>query len=97
MAGRFDATRVAADAKLANTAEARDLAQKAVDADVARTHASFAGNRDEAMREGRVASALAMAVRALAMADHPPAFRFTPGQRPAGPRPATVGFEDPGE
>ena len=55
MAGRFDATRVAADAKLANTAEARDLAQKAVDADVARTHASFAGNRDEAMREGRVA------------------------------------------
>ena len=87
MAGRFDATRVAADAKLANTAEARDLAQKAVDADVARTHAAFAGNMDEAMRQGRVASALAMAVRALAMADHPPTFRGPQRQRPA-----TVGF-----
>lgn len=86
MAGRFDATRVAADAKLANTAEARDLAQKAVDADVARTHAAFAGNMDEALREGRLASALAMAVRALAMADHPRTFRGPRG------RPATVGF-----
>lgn len=92
LAGRFDATRLAADAKLANTAEARDLAQKALDADVARTHAAFAGNRAEAMRQGRVASALAMAVRALAMADHPQTFRMTPRQRPAGPRPATVGL-----
>jgi hypothetical protein len=88
MAGRFDATRVAADAKLANTPEARDLAQKAVDADVARTHASFAGNQAEAMRQGRLASALAMAVRALAMADHPRTFA-PPGRRPG---PATVGL-----
>jgi hypothetical protein len=97
MGGRFDATRVAADAKLADTAEARDLAQKAVDADVARTHAAFAGNQAEAMREGREADALAMAVRALAMADHPPTFRFTPGRRPPGPRPATVGLTTPDE
>jgi hypothetical protein len=91
MAGCFDATRVAADAKLANTTEARDLAQKAVDADVARTHAAFAGNQAEAMRQGRIASSLAMAVRALAMADHPRTFTG-PRQR----RPATVGF-NPGE
>jgi hypothetical protein len=89
MAGRFDATRLAADAKLANTAEARDLAQKAVDADVARTRAAFNGNTDEAMRQGRLAGALAMAVRGLALADHPPS--FTRNSR----RPATVGSELP--
>ena len=87
MAGKFDATRLAADAKLANTAEARDLAQKAVDADVARTHADFSGNRDEATRQGRIANSLAMAVRSLALADHPRSFR---GQR--HPTAATVGF-----
>lgn len=68
---RFDATRLAVDAKLANTSEARDLAQKALDADIARTRAAFSGNSDEALRQGRVASALAMAVRSLALADHP--------------------------
>ncbi len=87
MGGRFDATRLAADSKLANTAEARDLAQKAVDADVARTHADFSGNHEEAMRQGRIASSLAMAVRSLAMADHPRAFPG-PRRRPA----ATVGL-----
>jgi len=64
--GRFDATRLAADVKLANTAEAHDLAQKALDADIARTRAAFSGNAAEAMRQGRLASDLAMAVRALA-------------------------------
>ena len=78
MSGPFDATRLAADVKLANTSEARDLAQKALDADIARTHAAFSGNNDEAMRQGRVASALAMAVRSLALADHPRSF----GRRP---------------
>jgi hypothetical protein len=87
MAGRFDATRLAADAKLVGTAEARDLAQKAVDADVARTHADFSGNREEAMRQGRLASSLAMAVRSLALADHPRTFR-APRSRP----PATIGI-----
>jgi hypothetical protein len=90
MMGRFDATRLAADAKLANTAEARDLAQKALDADTARTHADFSGNRDEAMRQGRIASALAMAVRSLALADHPRTFSG-PHRRPA----ATVGLVSP--
>ena len=85
-AGRFDPTRLAADAKLANTAEARDLAQKAVDADVARTHAAFSGNMEEALRQGRIAGALSSAVRALALADHPPTFR----RRPATA--ATVGL-----
>jgi len=50
MGGRFDPARLAADAKLANTAEARDLAQKALDADVARARAAFGGNADEALR-----------------------------------------------
>jgi hypothetical protein len=87
MMGRFDATRLAADVKLANTAEARDLAQKALDADTARTHADFSGNREEAMRQGRIASSLAMAVRSLALADHPRTFSG-PRRRPA----ATVGL-----
>jgi hypothetical protein len=78
MSGPFDATRLAADAKLANTSEARDLAQKALDADIARTHAAFSGNNDEALRQGRVASALAMAVGSLALADHPRTFGHRP-------------------
>jgi hypothetical protein len=78
MMGRFDAARLAADAKLANTPEARDLAQKALDADIARTHAAFSGNIAEAQRQGRVAGALALAVRSLALADHPRTFRRRP-------------------
>ncbi len=96
MSGRFDATRVAADAKLANTSEAHDLAQKALDADIARTHAAFSGNMDEAMRQGRLAGALAMAVRSLALADHPPTFQrrpMTPGGMHRGPGAATVGYD----
>jgi hypothetical protein len=87
MASRFDATRLAADAKLAGTAEARELAQNALDADVARTHADFSGNQEEAMRQGRIASSLAMAVRSLALADHPRTFQG-PRRQPA----ATIGL-----
>ena len=76
--GRFDATRLAADAKLAGTPEAQNLAQKALDADLTRTKAEFAGNLDEARRQGRLASELALAVRALARADHPPADHHRP-------------------
>jgi len=72
---QFDAEQVAQDAKLADTTEARDLAQKALDADVARTRAAFSGNMEEAMRQGRLASDLAMAVRSLAYADHPRTFQ----------------------
>jgi hypothetical protein len=78
MTARFDATKLAADAKLANTAETRDLAQKALDADIARTRAAFGGNLDEAQRQGRLASALALAVRSLALADHPRTFTRRP-------------------
>jgi hypothetical protein len=73
--GPFDAMRLAADAKLAGTPEAQNLAQKALDADVARTKAEFGGNMDEAMRQGRLASELALAVRSLARAEHPPTER----------------------
>lgn len=94
--GRFDAVKVAADAKLANTAEARDLAQKALDADIARTRAAFGGNIDEAMRQGRIAGSLAMAVRSLALADHPRTVPNRPqgrdGARSDG-RPAAVGYD----
>jgi hypothetical protein len=90
MGWRFDATQVADDAKLANTAEARELAQKAVDADVARTRASFTGNADEAMRQGRLAASLAMAVRSLAYADHPPSFDRRNPSWPGRQRPATT-------
>jgi hypothetical protein len=83
--GRFDATRLAADAKIANTSEARDLAQKALDADIARTHAAFSGNNAEAQRQGRVAGALALAVRSLALADHPRTFRRRPMAPGSGP------------
>jgi hypothetical protein len=91
MGEHFDAARLAADVKLANTAETRDLAQKAIDADVARTKAEFGGNRDEAMRQGRLANNLAMAVRSLALADHPRTFirrPMTPGGARPGSRPA---------
>jgi hypothetical protein len=82
MGGRFDATALAHDASLANTPEAKDLAQKALDADLARTRAAFSGNADESMREGRLASELALAVRSLARADHPPTRqRRTPNGR----------------
>jgi hypothetical protein len=82
---RFDASAVANDAKLAGTAEAKDLAQKALDADLARSKAAFGGNADEAMREGRLAGDLALAVRSLARAEHP----MTRERR--GPRTGTVG------
>jgi hypothetical protein len=88
MSGRFDAARLATDVKLANTPETRDLAQKALDADVARTKAEFGGNRDEAMRQARLAGDLAMAVRSLALADHPRTFMRRP-VTPGGARPAS--------
>ncbi len=96
--GRFDAVKVAADAKLAGTPEARDLGQKALDADIARTRAAFGGNIDEAMRQGRIAGSLAMAVRSLALADHPRTFPSRPqgpgGSRSSDRKPATVGYDD---
>jgi hypothetical protein len=89
MRGRFDASQLAKDASVANTAEAKDLAQKALDADLARTRAAFSGNQPESMRQGRLASDLAMAVRSLALADHPPEHeRRAPGGRGRWPHPS---------
>lgn len=70
---RFDPEALARDAARENTPEANDLAKNAVDADIARERAFFAGNREEGMRQGRLARELAAAVRLLAAADHPEA------------------------
>ena len=68
---RFDPEALARDAALENTPEANDLAKAALDADIAGERAAFAGNRDEGIRQHRLARDLAVAVRALASADHP--------------------------
>jgi hypothetical protein len=53
-------------AALANTDEAKRFANDALNANLAAERAAFAGNREEAMRERRLAGDLAGAVRALA-------------------------------
>ena len=72
--GRFNAEAVAHDAALESTPEANDLARAAVDADIAGERAVFGGDREEGMRQHRIAHDLAGAVRQLAQADHPQAF-----------------------
>jgi hypothetical protein len=93
--GRFDPATIARDAGIQNTAEAKQLAQAAVDANIAGDRAAFGGNREEGMRQYRMARDLAMAVRQLAQADHPDAFPTNntrrrpmmgpPGMGPGGP------------
>jgi hypothetical protein len=63
-----------------------------MDADAARSRALFAGNREDAMRQGRLAMDLSLAVRMLASADHPEAFP-RPMRRPMDGRP---GMRPPG-
>jgi hypothetical protein len=53
-------------ASLANTDEAKRFANDALNANMASERAAFAGNREEAMRQRRLAGDLAGAVRALA-------------------------------
>lgn len=53
-------------ATLANTDEAKHLANDALSANLASQRAAFAGNREEAMRQSRLSHDLADAVRALA-------------------------------
>jgi hypothetical protein len=53
-------------AALANTDEAKRFANDALSANMASERAAFAGNREEAMRQRRLAGALAQAVHALA-------------------------------
>jgi len=69
--GRFDPAALARDASLEGTPEANDLAKAALDANIAGERAVFGGNRDEGMRQHRLAHDLASAVRELASADHP--------------------------
>jgi hypothetical protein len=67
----FDAQRLADDVKAAGTPEAADLGQKAVVAGGASARAAAHGDRNEAMRQSRLAISLAMAVRSLAFAADP--------------------------
>jgi hypothetical protein len=69
-------------ASLANTDEAKRFANDALNANMASERAAFAGNREEAMRQRRLAGALAGAVRALA------SLNMTPHQRPNPAAPA---------
>jgi hypothetical protein len=71
MRGRFDPEALARSAALENTPEANDLAKAALEADVAGERAAFAGNREEGLRQRRLARDLAAAVHLLADADHP--------------------------
>jgi hypothetical protein len=75
--GHFDASRLAAAAQRAGSAEAKGYAESALRADEARTRAEFAGDTSEAMRQGRLASALSRAVEAMAW--------MTAGPRGANP------------
>ena len=94
---RFDPTRVAADAQLVGTPEAKQFAQRALDSDLARTRAAFTGNPDEALQAGRLADTLARAVAALARADHPPAAMQRGNARPhRSSGDSVVGGADPG-
>lgn len=69
--GRFNPEALARDAKRAATPEASDLAKAAVDADIAGERAVFGGNREDGMRQHKLARDLASAVRQLADAEHP--------------------------
>lgn len=71
----FNAARLADLAKTAATPEASDLAKAALDADLAGERAAFAGNREDGTRQHRLAMDLAVAVGAIAHAEHPDAFQ----------------------
>jgi hypothetical protein len=69
-------------ASIANTDEAKRLANEALSANMASERAAFAGNHEDAMRQHRLAGDLAEAVRALA------SLNMTPPARPQGAAPA---------
>jgi len=62
-------------AAIANTDEAKHLANDALNANLASQRAAFAGNREEAMRQSRLSHDLAGAVRALAAINMTPRTR----------------------
>lgn len=67
----FDATHLAEVLKVETGAEARQLAQNAVDANAAAQKAALAGNVAEASRQTRLSNDLAMTVHDLAVLNHP--------------------------
>ena len=69
--GWFDATQLAEILKVETSAEARQLAQSAVDANTAAQKAALAGNVAEASRQTRISDDLASAVHDLAVLNHP--------------------------
>jgi hypothetical protein len=69
--GGFDATGMAEILKVETGAEARALAQSAVDANAAAQKAALAGNVAEASRQSRLSNDLAAAVHDLAVLNHP--------------------------
>ncbi|MBV9408912.1 MAG: hypothetical protein JO164_08800 [Candidatus Eremiobacteraeota bacterium] len=86
--GGSDATALAEVLKVETGAEARSLAQAAVDANAAAQRAALGGNVDEAARQSRVSRDLVDAVRDIAMLNHPElrrTQRFTTVDMPAIP------------
>lgn len=81
----FDVTHLAEVLKVETGAEARQLAQNAVDANAAAQKAALAGNVAEASRQARIANDLATAVQDLAALNHPemrrPTFQMRVGDR----------------
>jgi hypothetical protein len=71
MHGGFDAAHLAELLKVETGAEARQLAQSAVDANGAAQRAALAGNTAEAARQTRIGDDLMAAVHDLAMLNHP--------------------------
>jgi hypothetical protein len=69
--GGFDAVGMAELLKVETSAEARALAQSAVDANAAAQKAALAGNVAEASRQSRLSDDLAAAVHDLAVLNHP--------------------------
>ena len=67
----FDATALAEVLKVEKGAEARQLAQNAVDANAAAQKAALAGNVSEASRQSRIANDLAEAVHDIGAMNHP--------------------------
>ena len=73
----FDATHLAELLKVETGAEARQLAQSAVDANAAAQRAALAGNVAEASRQTRLSNDLMAAVHDLAVLNHPELARHT--------------------
>ncbi len=69
--GGFDATGLAEILKVETSAEARALAQNAVDANAAAQKAALASNVAEASRQTRISDDLVAAVHDLAVLNHP--------------------------